>query len=91
MKITGNNHWIDIDYAIPDWAETKTEELCFTYKKHLFFLSEFTVCGFKNLDGYKKSDYFSDYDGYMNDTYFSGILIKLSPDCEQVKAFTFYI
>lgn len=84
MKIKGNNHWIDLDYDIPDWSDTDECEPCFTYKNWKYFLSEFL------RPNTPWGDIVEGYDGQLADSMFSGILIKLSPDCEQVKAFTFY-
>lgn len=81
MNITGNNHWINLDQDIPDWSTTDECEPCFTYKNWKYFLEEFMISSDPRL---------KDYDGYLSDSFFSGILIKLSSDGEQVKAFTFY-
>jgi hypothetical protein len=46
-----------------------------------------------HLDGFMRIENNPDlkaWDGYASDSYFSGVVIKLSDDCEQIKIGTYY-
>ena len=75
-------------HAVPEWNEDDENadfELCFIYKGHRHWLSEFMVC--ENIPG------FEDFDGYRSDSYFSGVLVKLcygDYGTEYVKAYKYF-
>ena len=60
-----------------DWMEDlESETGFFKYKGHIYNLTEFTRTS-------EHSELVS-WDGNAPDSYFSGVLVKLSSDCEQV-------
>ena len=89
IKITGNGHWIELFYAVPEWNDENEEEPCFVYKGWTYFLSEFMSVNNK-VHNPNPPEWLKPFDGYMSDSYFSGILINLSPCGEAVKAYTYY-
>jgi len=85
MKITSNfqprdlvSYW-DVPPAILadqfDYLE-EGEGSFFQYKNHWYSLDNFL----KVQDGLLSRH----WDGYSSDSYFSGVLVKLTPDCESV-------
>jgi hypothetical protein len=53
----------------------------FCYRGYWYHLDRFMVCD---------SDDLKNWDGYASDSYFSGVLIRLSPDGEQIKIGSYY-
>jgi hypothetical protein len=53
------------------------------YRGHWYHLSDFM-----RANGHPDSA-FNKYDGYASDSYFSGVLIKISKDCEQYQIATY--
>ena len=89
IKIYGNNHWKELEYKIPEWADDQYQvEECFTYKGRVYFLSEFMNIHNK-IHQPNPPEWMLEFDGYMSDSFFSGILIKLSPCGEGIKVFTY--
>ena len=85
-----NNHWNDFKYyyEVPqkvlddqfDWMENPDEYTFLKYKNFWYSLSDFVR--------WENPDF--DYDGILPDSFFSGIVIKLSPDGEQYKIGTIF-
>ena len=69
-----------------DWMEDDLETNFgfFYYKDAIYHLQDFT-----SLHGENKCDDFAGWDGVVSDSYFSGVLIKLTQDCESVVVGTF--
>ena len=90
MKIITNNHWREMEYRLPDWKDNQDElELSFLFKGRRYFLSEFLSLH----DGVyipNTIEEFNGYDGYLSDSYFTGVLIKLSPSGEGVQVAWYY-
>jgi len=83
IKIYGNGHDIEIEYAVPEWNDNLEEEACFKYKGNICFLSEYM-----RIDN-NASNWMKEFDGYSGDSYFSGTLIKLSNSNDAVKVYTY--
>ena len=88
INIYGNNHYIPLDYEVPEWnmdkpEEERDQETCFKYKGNTYFLSE--------IMRIEKSapDWMQYFDGYDSHGYGFGILVKLSDDNEAVKVYTY--
>jgi hypothetical protein len=89
IEIYGNNHWIELEYEVPEWnEETQDLEECFNYKGNKYFLSQFMNIHNK-VHNPNPPEWMKEFDGYHNDSYFSGILIKLSDTGEAVKVYTY--
>lgn len=73
----------EFDYIDP--ADFDSHDF-FRYKGRVYDLGEFMRC---ELNG-AAQDEWSKWDGYSSDSAFSGILVKYSPDFEQVKIATYY-
>lgn len=90
-QIFGNNHWIKIDYKVPEWEEEKAEpdvEACFMYRGHLYFISEFVRVESGSPFYVTDEEGNQLFDGYSPDSFFSGILVKWGEE-EEVKAYTY--
>jgi hypothetical protein len=83
-KITGNNHWIEIEYNKPEWSDDL--EASFRYKGELYYLSDIMDLTNKFYNP-NPPDWMKGYHGYRSDSFFSGILIKLSDCGDAVKAY----
>lgn len=87
MKIITNHHKRDLIYGwqldpsdLEDW---QTEDsVFFRYKDRLYCLDEFLH--YPSMWAGKLPDEFKGWDSYMSDSFFSGILIKLVPDEDQI-------
>jgi len=94
-----------INKQIPDFSNiSKTEQMaiidttadslefdfesCFMYKGHKYFLSEIMAVH-NPVHNPNPPEWMVEFDGYMSDSFFSGILVKFSDDCECVKAYTY--
>ena len=91
LDIYGNNHWIELDYQVPEWNNDKPDadvEACFKYKGNLYFLSEIMAVN-NPIYNPNPPEWMKGFDGYMSDSFFSGILIKLSDEGDMVKVYTF--
>ena len=98
ISIYGNNHWIQMDYDVPEWEheaavrEEREAELepCFKYKGTQYFLSEFLAVH-NIVHNPNPPEWLKEFDGFMSDSFFSGVLVKIGTgeDDECVKAFTF--
>lgn len=87
ITIKGNDHWLELDYQIPEWNEDDEDpemEACFQYRGNTYFLSEFMKIE-KN-----SSDWMQDFDGHHGESYFSGILIKLAGSGDAVQVYSYY-
>ena len=96
LTIYGSNRWIPVQYGIPEWErdrarEEDTEpnlEAKFRYRGRTYFISEFLAIN-NRFHNPNPPEWMKEFDGYQSDSFFSGILIKLSPDNDAVKAFTY--
>ena len=93
VTIKTDHKWRDLVYRydVPasvlasDFDYQDADEVCdgfFCYRGHWYHLD-----GFMSVNG--NSD-LADWDGYASDSYFSGVVIKLSSDGEQIKIGTYY-
>ena len=88
MKITTNNHDREFIYKW-DLTEDEIERFDYLdedeidgfirYKGHVYHLSEFM-----------RTDHFIGWCGYSSDSFFSGVLIKVSDDCETYRIGTYF-
>jgi hypothetical protein len=93
VTIKTNNQWRDLVYRtdVPrhiretefDYHDAEeTFDGFFCYRGHWYHLDQFmTILNNPDLAG---------WDGYASDSYFSGVVIKLSKDCEQIKVGTYF-
>lgn len=92
LTIKTNRHWRNLAYRsdVPaavladqfDWLdEDDGSDGFFQYRKRWYHLSEFM---------HANHGAFGDWEGYTSDSYFSGVLIRLSRDGEQVMCGTYF-
>ena len=74
------NQLTEAEQAEFDWMTEPADEDFFRYKKRVYALSEFTLA---------ENTQFKGWDGYLSDSFFSGVLIKLTPDPDRVVVGTF--
>jgi hypothetical protein len=93
LTIKTNNQWRDLVYRsdVPaavlasEFDYQNAEEILdgfFEYRGHWY-----------HIDGFMRVEHNTDltgWDGYASDSYFSGVLIKLSSDGEQVMCATYF-
>ncbi len=90
MKITTNNHWRQFKYRyeVPteiledqfDWTnEDDHSDGFFEYRGWWYHLDDFIRSNDPAFDG---------WNGILTDSYFSGVLIKLSDNCEEYQVAT---
>lgn len=86
LTIIGNNHWIEIEYGIPEWEEGGELHPYVRYKGEKVYLDDFMP-----ISSYAP-EYLQGYHGILNDSFFSGLLIILGEGENDgyVKAYTFY-
>lgn len=93
LTIKTNNHWRNIQFGYEltdeqraefDWIDPHEidHRMFVTYKGHVYSLDEFM-----RLEG--EHHPFGQWDGYASDSFFSGVLVKISDDGEQVKLATY--
>jgi hypothetical protein len=98
VTIYGSNRWIPIQYGVPEWErggarddETEPDlEPKFRYRGQTYFLSEFMAIH-NRIHNPNPPEWMKEFDGHHSDSFFSGILIKLSPESDAVKAFTYIV
>ena len=91
-NVYGNNHYKELDYAIPEWNKDDKDpewENYFTYRGEIYFLSQFMRIDKKSPFYLLDKDGNQVFDGYHGDSFFSGILIKYSDCGDAVKAYTY--
>jgi len=91
-KVTTNNHWREFylrsdvpEKVLESEFEHLSEDDCtgfIKYRGWWMHVSEFMLCG--------RNSPFWEWHGYTSDTYFSGIVIKLSEDCERYQIGMYY-
>ena len=93
VTINTNHQWRDLTYRSDVPAKVLADQFdyqnpddvvdgFFCYRGHWYHLDEFMkVSGNADL---------KDWDGYSSDSYFSGVVIKLSNDGEQIKIGTYF-
>lgn len=90
MRIIANNHWRDFIYGcdLPesvraDFDYMDSQDLddanFIKYRGHWYHLGEFM----------HSSEMPPDWHGYASDSFFSGVLIRISDDCEQYQIATY--
>lgn len=90
VKVTSDNRWHDFKYRneVPkavlerefDWlGEDEGDDGFFRYKGTWYHRDEFMV-----------TKQFPGWDGYKGDSYFSGILLTMSPDGEKYRVGTYF-
>lgn len=98
LKIFGNNHNVPIiygyelsdkwkkefDYYEPEELETNT---FFKYKGWIYDLGEFMRIS-SNNSPFEECPI--KFDGYISETFFSGVLVKFTEDCDFVKVYHYY-
>lgn len=83
VEITGNGHWIEIQYSLPD-DENDDSKAFFMFRGREYYLGDI-------MDLHNKvycvnpPNFMKGFDGYTND-----ILIKISEDGDAVKAYNYY-
>jgi len=92
MKIITNHHerFFKYVYDVPrdviddyDWlSEDEAFDGWISYRDRWYHLSDFLRINHLNTPTPTE---FDEWDAYLNDTYFSGVVIKLSDDCEAYK------
>jgi hypothetical protein len=93
ITVKTNRHWRDLVYRqdVPadilasDFSYQNPEEALdgfFCYRGRWYHLDGFMPTG--------NHTYLAEWDGYASDSYFSGIVIKLSRDSEQIKVGTYF-
>lgn len=99
IKIITNNHWRDLIC----WAQlTQAEQSDFDYiegeDRYSLRLLRYRGCVVDTRDMMSlgselcnpgRPDEFSAWDAYASDSFFSGVLVRYSPDCEQVQIATY--
>lgn len=95
IKVITNNHWREHIYGfqLPDDVRKEfdyledIEEKLFIHYKGKYYLDEFM-----RIDDVMTlySPEFKGWHGYMPDSFFSGLLIRYSKDCEQYQIATYF-
>ena len=97
MKIVTNNQprdilsWYDLTPAEQkefDYLEDG-EGSFFRYKNWVYDLGEFMHIG-ANIAPHPQRDGWENWHGYASDSYFSGVLIRYTSDCDQVIVGTYF-
>ncbi len=91
LKIITDGRWKNLKYRyeVPekvladqfDYLDDDVEDGFFQYRKNWYHISDFI----ETLDPQLKK---AGFHGYSGDSYFSGVALKLSSDCEQYKVAT---
>ena len=104
VKIITNYHWREFIYLCEmseadqmivrnqfDWIdESEIESTLFmNYHDRWYALDDFMSLHNK-IHSPNPPDFMDGWDGYLNDTYFSGVLIKVSEECDFYQIATFY-
>ncbi|MCK4518423.1 hypothetical protein KAT92_06605 [Candidatus Babeliales bacterium] len=93
MEIKTNNHWNNFlyGYELPervlsdfDYLEDIEGGTFFKYKNVYYELGEFM-----RIDN-NAPEPMKNYSGYSSDSFFSGVLIRLSEDCDSYQIATYY-
>ena len=86
MEICGSDKWQEIKYAFR--KDTGEDEAYVRYRNERVYLSDFTT----SVHGYKEESALcgTRIDGAFADTFFSGFLVRISPDGERAKIFYCY-
>jgi len=95
VTIKTNHQWRNLAYRhdVPadilenDFGYQNADETLdgfFCYRGHWYHLDQFMSISLGNRA-------LAGWDGQLSDSYFSGIVIKMSRDCEQIKIGTFFV
>jgi hypothetical protein len=90
LEITTNRNWRQLSYRDEVPAKVLADQFDYLpdegdgflkYKNHWYHLTDFMTTGVNSP--------FPDWQGYASDSFFSGVLIDLSEDCEQYQIATY--